>query len=210
MGRPAEFQYDEQIPDGEVAVLDASLGDEFVYLPRDEAIQMACARGLNLVAWWPGQDADDVSCIFRKVTLPLRWETLPRPESPQLDEQLWFEASCGDRDLLMGAGGHTYPGRMLAWCPHQEHHVYSVSLNEMGEMSTASRYFVRGYLAGQEPEVPYDDDGEITPEDELAWELATYRFRQTGSWSGGWDTCADCGCVLLPDSTSDHCAEHRG
>lgn len=209
MWRLAEFQYDELIPDGEVAVLNASLGDEFVYLQRDQAIQLAHARGLNLVASWPGQDADDVSCIFRKVTLPLRWETFTRLQSPQLDDRLWFEAPCGERDLLLDTNGHTYPGRMLAWCPHQEHNVYSVSLNQMGEMSTETRYFVRGFLAGQEPEGPYDD-GEITPEDELAWELATHRFRKSGSWAGRWNTCAACGCVLLPDSTSDHCSEHGG
>jgi len=123
---------------------------------------------------------------------------------------LWFEASCGKRDLLLNDNGHTFTGRMLAWCPHQEHHVYSVSLNDMGEMSTETRYFVRGFLAGQEPEGPYGEDGGITPDDELAWELACNRFRRTGSWSGRWDTCAECGCVLLPDSTSDRCWAHGG
>jgi hypothetical protein len=146
--------------------------------------------------------------VFRKVALPLRWETLPAPGPPEIDERLWFDAPCGGRDHLLDANGHTFHGRMLAWCPHQEHHVYSVSLGEMGEMSTETQYFVRGFLAGNEPGAPFDSDWQMTPEDEAAWASATDRFRRTGWWYGRWGTCAECGCVLLPDSAADRCEAH--
>ena len=207
MWRLDEFQYDHLIPVGEVSVLDDSLGDESVCLPRDEAIATAHALGLNLVAWWPGQGEADVSCVFRKVTLPLRWETLPKYDGPLADERMWFEAFCGNRDFLLDDNGHTFHGRMLAWCPDRGY-SYSVSLDEMGEMSTESEYFVRGFLAGNSPEGPFDESDEITPEDETAWILALQRFRQTGSWFGRWGTCAECGCVLLPDTASDRCGSH--
>jgi hypothetical protein len=96
---------------------------------------------------------------------------------------------------------------MRAWCPTDDVR-YLVSLSEMGDMSSASRYFVRGFLSGNEVGPPADDDGETAPADLAAWIAATRRFRQTGSWFGRWRTCRECGCVLLPDRAAEHCSEH--
>lgn len=206
MWRLAEFAYDEGIDAVEVSVLDDSLGSELVHMTRAEAIERAHEQGLNLVAWWPGDD----SCVFSKVTLPVRWEAAPLPAAPpEPDEHLWFEASCGGRDFLLDSNGHTFRGRMSAWCPEKQV-AYNVSLDEMGDMSTESRYFIRGFLAGNEPDAPEDDDGDIAPEDLTAWFAAVERFRLTGSWYGRWGTCSVCGCVLLPDSASERCHEHEG
>ena len=137
---------------------------------------------------------------------PLRWELAPADPEP-IDEQLWFEGSCGGRDFLVDGSGHTFPGRMTAWCPIKDGY-YNVSFGEMGAMSTAARYFIRGFLSGNEPDPPEDEDGEMTPDDRVAWLAATSRFRRTGYWHGRWSTCGECGCVLLQDSRADRCEAH--
>jgi hypothetical protein len=209
MWRLDEFRFDEEIEADEVYVFDDSIG-ELVPIGRDEAIALAHGRELNLVAWWPvGAEAEMPSCIMSKVSLPLRWEKVTtEPADEPIDERLWFEAPCGGRDLLLEGGGHTFRGRMSAWCPDKDV-SYRVSLSEMGEMSEEARYFIRGYLSGNEPNWPEDDGGYTDPDDLVAWQEATRRFRQTGSWYGRWGTCSVCGCVLLPDSASDRCAEHH-
>ncbi|MBO0827642.1 MAG: hypothetical protein J2P24_07655 [Streptosporangiales bacterium] len=199
------FRYDEGIDADEVDVL---LDDGLEPMSRDDAVAYAHERGANLVAWWPARDDPRPSCVVSKVTLPLRWERLPDEPRPEVDERLWFEAGCGGRDLLVG-NGHTFVGRMAAWCPHDEV-GYNVSLGEMGEMSDAARHWIAGYLAGAEPGHPYveNEDGDLDRADMAAWESALRRFRRTGEWYGRWGTCRVCGCVLLPDTAGDRCAEH--
>lgn len=177
-------------------------------MSREEAIALARSRGARLIAWWPAGDDDDrPSCVIGNVALPLRWERLSE-ETPDPDPRLWFEAPCGKRDFLLQGQGHTFPGRMSAWCPHEQL-SYNVSLSEMGAMSDEARYFVIGFLSGAEPGPPYDDDGNIDPADLRAWLSATARFRQSGQWYGRWGTCRTCGCVLLPDTAEDQCHDHR-
>jgi hypothetical protein len=201
----SEFRFDEAIVADEVLVFDGD--NEAELMARDEAIALAHQRGANLVAWWLSAVGEDIpSCIVAKVSLPLRWERLPEVESPPVDERLWFEASCGGRDFIVG-NGHTFVGRMAAWCPHEQV-GYNVSLSELGEMSQQCRYFVAGYLAGSEPGYPTDEEGDSDEADLVAWQSAIGRFRRTGSWYGRWGTCQVCGCVLLPDTAADRCDEH--
>jgi hypothetical protein len=75
-------------------------------------------------------------------------------------------------------------------------------------MPEETRYFVLGFLSGNEPDPPEDSDGAIDDDDLVAWRMAIARFRRTGLWYGRWSTCDECGCVLLPDSASDRCHEH--
>jgi hypothetical protein len=143
----------------------------------------------------------------REVSMPLRWEHVPgQAEEP--DPLLWFEAPCGGRDLLTGNGG-TYPGRMSAWCPEKKV-PYNVSLAEMGQMSQQARYYVAGFLAGNQPGPPPPPapDADIEPGDWTAWLAAAGRFRRTGLWLGRWRTCQACGRVLLPDTAAEDCQEH--
>jgi len=109
----------------------------------------------------------------------------------------------------MTGNGGTFPGRMAAWCPEGQV-GYNVSLAEMGEMSREARYYVAGFLAGNQPgpPPPPGPDDDIDPADLAAWQAATSRFRRTGYWHGRWRTCQACGCVLLPDADADHCREH--
>lgn len=96
---------------------------------------------------------------------------------------------------------------MRAWCPVKDVR-YSVFLGEMGAMSMAVRYFIRGFLSGSEPDPPEDEKGEMAPADHEAWRAATRRLRQTGSWYGRCSTCDECGAVLLPDTRADRCEAH--
>jgi hypothetical protein len=205
-----DFCFDEGIEAAQVQVFDGA--GESRLMARDEAIALARARGANLVAWWPFAVGQVPSCIVAKVSAPPRWEQLSADDGPAddvpipVDERLWFEAACGGRDFIVG-NGHTYPGRLAAWCPHRRV-GYNVSLAEMGAMPEETRYFVAGFLAGNEPGYPVDDEGECDDADLVAWRSATRRFRQTGSWYGRWGTCEVCGCVLLPDSSASRCQRH--
>src|SRR5437879_107634 len=124
-----DFRFDESIGAEDVVVFD----DEAQLMARDEAIALAHGRGANLVAWWPvvGGETTPPSCIVAKVATPLRWERLPDEDTLVIDERLWFEASCGNRDFLLG-NAHTFVGRMAAWCPDKQG-SYMVSVGEIGE-----------------------------------------------------------------------------
>lgn len=203
------FRFDDQIESGQVYVA-AGPDGEAGLLPCGEAIALARARGLNLIAEWPQQQTTGPPwCWIGKVSLPLRWEQPPAEPQAAPDPDLWFEAPCGGRDLLTGSGA-TFPGRMAAWCPDKRV-AYNVSLGEMGQMSPQARYFAAGFLAGNQPgpPPPDSDTDDVDPGDLAAWMSATARFRRTGVWAGRWRTCRDCGCVLLPDADDDYCWEHR-
>jgi hypothetical protein len=197
----AEFRFDEAI-DADRVYVDLGTGRSEL-MARDAAIAAAHERGLNLVAWWPGGQPP-ISCILAKVTSPLRWERAPADDEP-IDERLWFEGTCGNRDFIIG-NGHTFVGRIAAWCPTKSI-SYRISLGEIGDMSEESRWYLRGFLAGVEPGWPVDADGDTDEADLRAWRAATRRFRSTGSWYGRWGTCDVCGCVLLPDTAADRCHE---
>lgn len=208
MWQLSAFRFDDGIDATDVYLFDEEKG-ELEFMRLDDALAAASAQGKSLVEEWPSRSGDDVSfCILAKVGLPPRWEVVPRDDQLDLDARLWFDAPCGGRDFLLAGQGHTFPGRMSAWCP-DDAVSYSVSFGEMGLMSDETRYFVLGFLSGNEPGPPEDDDGNIGPADLGAWRSATARFRRTGTWRGRWRTCAICGCVLLPDSSADRCHEHR-
>jgi hypothetical protein len=202
MARIDQLRYDDQVPGRTVA-----LGPDGEVVDKAAAIAEAHRRGQHLVAEWSGDEDEPVSCSYQRLALPPRWELLPtEPVDP--DPELWFEAWCPEgRDLIVPVGGHTFPGRMLAHCPHQDVRFH-VSKSEMTAMAEATRWYVTGYLAAAEPEVP-DHDDDLPDEDLVAWQSAVDRFRRTGAWRGRWRTCEVCGCVLLPDGGDGaRCHDH--
>lgn len=140
----AWFRFDEGIGTAEVYVFDETVG-ELVPMSLQDGIALARSKGGSLIAEAPAGNLHDIeTCVIGKVTVPLRWERVPGQEGlDPIDERLWFEASCGGRDFLLEGGGHTFRGRMPAWCPAKEV-SYRVSLAEMGAMSEEARYFVKG------------------------------------------------------------------
>ena len=113
-----------------------------------------------------------------------------RPPLPDdVDPELWFTSPhprCrGGRDYLFDKHWLTHPGRMAAYCPHDaDWPDYRISLQELPEdLPPATRYWVRGFLAGNLPPAPVDS-AKDSPEMQ-AWCEAAKIFAETGEWTLG-------------------------
>ena len=111
---------------------------------------------------------------------------MPAPEP--VDEALWF--ACSEepegRDYLVG-NAHTFRGRISAYCPRKEGSpYYNVSASEvLSDCSDESRRWVQGFLAGQEPTPPKDDQGDYLPFDHPEaerWRASARAWAATGRW----------------------------
>jgi len=81
----------------------------------------------------------------------------------EIDSALWIILEhCEGEHFLIG-NCHTFPGRMNAFCKRKDT-AFCVSLSEISDMSEQSRYWIKGFLSGNEPEPPEEIDGE-PPED---------------------------------------------
>lgn len=105
---------------------------------------------------------------------------------PQFDENLWFmmENHCEGKHYLLG-NPHTFKGRISAWCP-QKKASFFFSKSEIGECSNEAHYWIKGFLAGNEPEPKTDENGDIDFESEeyKNWLKKVEDFRKTGIWQG--------------------------
>jgi hypothetical protein len=103
--------------------------------------------------------------------------------APEFDRALWFEhLGCHGRHFLLG-NAHTVPGRLLAWCPRDERSLF-VSRADIGRMSRAARYWIEGFLHGNEPEPPAGRDGppDFTSSAYRRWQADAAAFRTSGTW----------------------------
>jgi hypothetical protein len=126
------------------------------------------------------------------------------------DERLWFTmgSHCSGRHYLLG-NSHTFNGRMLAWCPYKQKSFY-VSKLEIDESSVKTQYWVKGFLAGNEPEPPVDETGDALAPDSpqyQRWVATTKLFAETGYWCLGQRQCESCGEELLPSWADEICAK---
>ena len=65
------------------------------------------------------------------------------------DPNLWFyHKGCVDKHYLIG-NPQTFYGRMFAFCP-KKNITLCVSESEICEMSTESKYWIIGFLSGNE------------------------------------------------------------
>lgn len=116
---------------------------------------------------------------------------------PKYDPELWFEtAHCQGRHFLTG-NGHTFVGRMDAWCVDKETY-FRVSKKGIGNCSTAAKYWVKGFLNGSQPAPPIDQPYD-SPEFEW-WRRSVDLFLETGQWDGSRRLCEGCCRELLPSS----------
>jgi|SRR5581483_7967280 len=131
-------------------------------------------------------------------------------DAPEFDAELWFTtAHCPEHHFLLEHNPFTFPGRMRAWCPAQNA-AYNVSKSELVTCSDATRYWVRGYLAGATPEPPRDAEGDWLPSEHPAtqrWQAAADLFQKTGVWitAGTPRHCSECGDELLPSQPGFVC-----
>ncbi|MDQ6726113.1 MAG: hypothetical protein M3066_08125 [Actinomycetota bacterium] len=118
------------------------------------------------------------------------------------DLRLWIRSEgCVGPDYLSG-NGHTFRGRISAWCPHNDR-GFSVSLGEIEEMSAEAEIWINGYLAGNEPpgEEMYGEEWfELADDDPRfeRWRRAITLFHQTGVWVTDRLPCERCGSEMLP------------
>ena len=129
-----------------------------------------------------------------------------KPE-PEFDKKLWFTMGdcCPGKHYLLH-NPHTFPGRMGAWCP-QKKVTFCVSKSAIETCSIEAQYWVRGFLAGNEPDAPVDEHGDYVadadPQYEM-WRAAIKQFPETGIWVRGRQ-CEICGVELLPTQPGSKC-----
>ncbi len=184
-----------------------------------EALRRARSRQLDLVEEWPSPPPPlsprPPTCVMARIAHPLRWEARATVSSsakrePLFDPDLWFtDGTCPARHFLLG-NSHTFVGRALAWCP-EKRISYCVSKAEMQTCSRDAAYYMRGLLAGQEPDPPVDDERNLLPSvhpDYDAWLRATELLAATGVWNDRFRTCEDCGARLLQSNPGPRCRVH--
>jgi len=107
----------------------------------------------------------------------------------------FFSVRCGDDDFVFDSSWHTFPGRMTAYCPHDDQD-YRISLYELPEhLSDATRYWVAGFIAGSLPGPPpsaWDDEGVERGEVMERWKILAAQFRRIGWWPLDEDAEAFC------------------
>lgn len=96
-------------------------------------------------------------------------------------DTLWVESFDGERGVLSG-NPHTHRGRFsVLW--ESTGRTHPTSLSDLRAMSEPARYWLSGYLAGNEPEISDvfpDLEGEPTEEQVSHWRLVCREFRETG------------------------------
>ncbi|WP_155985702.1 hypothetical protein [Paenibacillus gorillae] len=117
-----------------------------------------------------------------------------------IDFHMWFtfEEHCQGKHYIVG-NPHTFHGRILAYCSEKDV-FFNVSLSEINEMSLQTKYWIKGYLSGNEPSPPVDEEGDVFPPAHVAnihYENSISLFHKTGSWYSGERNCTVCGTKLL-------------
>lgn len=111
------------------------------------------------------------------------------------EKELWFEIEghCEGKHYIFG-NPHTFTGRISAYCP-QKNVIFNVSLNEIINMSQESKYWIKGFLSGNEPAPPVDEEGDLLPpsdEEYINWERSIELFHKTGYWYAEDRFCEVC------------------
>jgi hypothetical protein len=110
---------------------------------------------------------------------------MARSARPKVNPKLWFtmDPSCTGKHFLLCAS-HTFPGRFTAWCPLKKRST-NCSLSDVKDASKEARYWLKGFLAGNEPPPPRGESGyslEASSPEFKDWEKRARRFQKTGVW----------------------------
>ncbi|WP_273324242.1 hypothetical protein [Vallitalea guaymasensis] len=116
------------------------------------------------------------------------------------DEKLWFElknSNCKGRHYILG-NPHTFNGRIMGYCTNKKV-SFCFSITEISNMSLESEYWIKGFLSGNEPEPPVDEEGDTLFEgrEYNHWCKSIELFHKTGNWYVGERNCEECGKLLL-------------
>lgn len=113
-----------------------------------------------------------------------------------IDENLWFylkDEDCMGKHYIIG-NPHTFHGRIMGFCPKKQESFY-FSITEIESMSTEAEYWIKGYLSGNEPDAPIDEDGDtiFSGEEYDFWKESIQLFHRNGHWYSGDSFCELCG-----------------
>lgn len=126
------------------------------------------------------------------------------------DEHLWFTYSGCEGNHFLLDNPHTHIGRIMAWCPVKQR-TFFVSKSEIKDCSIEAKYWIKGFLKGNQPEPPRNGDGDVdfSSEEYIVWLKAIKLFDRTGYWwSGETRFCENCNGLLLasePDVLCENC-----
>lgn len=107
-----------------------------------------------------------------------------------IDPRLWVVVTGVDGRCYLSGNAHTFRGRIQAWSQDLERSL-TVSKHEISDSSVEARYWVEGFLAGNEPEGSlmfgpsfWEGEEDLTER----WLTALEDFRASGAWKyGDWD-----------------------
>jgi hypothetical protein len=124
-----------------------------------------------------------------------------------IDRKLWVivPGCCDNKRHYLGYNPHTFHGRISVWCPLLNRWT-NISKMNISRQSEQSRYWIAGYLNGNEPECPLGADGlpvEMDSDEFLLWKRSIYLFTTTGYWNAGTRHCSRCRTQLLHSSLRD-------
>jgi hypothetical protein len=130
-----------------------------------------------------------------------------------IDDELWITllGEPGKKYFLF-YNPHTHKGRMGVWDPDTQQ-VFRVSKNEIASYSHEASYWVKGFLAGNEPDPPKSRKGYDLPDNHpklIRWRKAIELFHESGFWFPEVRKCTQCGKELLPSQLGLVCPECKG
>lgn len=128
----------------------------------------------------------------------------------KMDKNLWFtlqDHECQGEHYILG-NPHTFNGRILGYCTEKGKSFY-FSKAEIKNMSLETKYWIQGYLFGNEPEPPTDEEGnmDFNSNSYLHWKESAELFHETGVWLSGERKCEACEKLLLNSWTGLQCKE---
>lgn len=131
------------------------------------------------------------------------------PDSLEVDVDLWVLLhGCPSKHFLL-YNPHTFVGRVAVYC-ESKNRIANISKSEIADTSREAGYWLKGFLAGCEPDCPKTEDGDILPDDDprvTEWRAAIQAFPQSGLWYSGARQCSSCGTHLLPTTLGECCHE---
>jgi hypothetical protein len=135
-----------------------------------------------------------------------------RRDPIELDDSLWVSLgnSCPGKHYLLH-NPHTFTGRIAVFS-EQQNQVFNISKSEIVEYSSEAANWLKGYLAGCEPDAPLSETGDYLEDDHprmIEWRTAIQEFPQTGFWYFGARQCDSCGNSLLPSTIGTFCHDCR-
>lgn len=124
----------------------------------------------------------------------------------EYDENLWFyHQGCEGKHYLLG-NPHIVAGRIWAYCPCTNQTIF-ISLADIGECSLESKYWLKGYLHGSQPDPPIDPEigVDFQSESYQIWLQSAELFLETGFWSDQLRNCKKCGKKLMASESGENC-----